>query len=467
MLLTFLSLLWSNSTADFIEKKCDFIEITKRGLSCEFNNILVPELTRVNIVERNTSIDCVSFRQSEIHMLPQDVFAKFPFLKYVDVELSQLKVIKADNFQGAEELKYFLARFNAISSLEKETFLQAPKLKFILLQFNQISYIHPQAFKGLDMLEALYLDDNRLTTLSEHILDYLPSLLHFSMSFNNLTSVHDDLFMKTTRLETLNLGHNLLQHFNDTQFVYMPNLERVHLNHNNFTNLNLVACKSSEINVDENNLEVIELNKWTKKVSAQGNPVKKLILHEHYGAGRYYNFSFNEVSEIVFFVHEHCCTAENLENFELLTQAFGDLSQKGLNTKEWICVFLKSVGYETSNGFVVNNVCTKMNGMPLQPRTMSTSSFIENNNEDNSYDDSQSVLTTTIRSNDTIFDGSNFHVESTTTNNDFELANIEEINSNTTETYETTAEKGIWKSIKTKASGLKESVVRKWNNWIG
>lgn len=437
LLLALLSLLLSSISADFIEKECDFIEISKRGLCCEFNNILVPELTRVNIVERNTSIDCVSFRQSEIHMLPQDVFAKFPYLKYVDVELSQLKVIKADNLRGAEELRYFLARFNGISSLESETFLQAPKLKFILLQFNQISNIHAQAFKGLDALEALYLDDNRITTLSEYTLDYLPSLLHFSMSFNNLTSIPNDLFMKTTRLETLNLGHNLLQYFNDTQFEYLPNLERLHLDHNNFKKLDFIACKSSEINVDGNDLEVIELNKWTKKISARGNPVKKLILHEHYGAGRYYNFSFNEVSEIVFYVHEHCCTAENLENFELLTKAFGDLSQKDLRTNEWICVFLKSVGYETSNGFVVNNVCTKMNGMPASSITIIRT-------EDDSESDDRNIYEST--------------------SNAFELANDD---LNTTESYETKAEKGIWKSIKTKASGLKESVVSKWKNWIG
>lgn len=460
--MTFLSLL-SSSSADFIETKCDLITITERGLSCEFNNILAPELTRINIVERNTSIDCVSFRQSEIHMLPQDVFEKFLYLKYIDVELSQLKVIEADNFGNAKELKYFLARFNGISSLESETFLQAPKLKFILLQFNQISYIHPQTFKGLDVLEVLYLDDNRITTLSEYTLHYLPNLLHFSMSFNSLTRIPNELFMKTTRLETLNLGHNMLQHFNDTQFNYLPNLERVHLDHNNLMKLDLVGCKSSEIKVDENNLEVIELNKWTKKISARGNPVKKLILHEHYGAGRYYNFSFKEVSEIIFFVHEHCCNAENLENFELLTQAFGDLSQKDLKIDEWICVFLKSVGYETSNGFVINNVCTKMNGMPP---TRIVSSFTGKINEVLSNNDSQSNLTATLRSNGAIFDKTKFDYDSTI--KDFEQANVEEIIvANTTESYETTAKKGLWKTIKNKASGLKESVVRKWENWIG
>lgn len=448
-----------SSEADFIEIGCSSIEMSDQGLRCEFNNILLPELTKLNVIELNTSIESVSFHQSQLYTLPQDIFAKFPSLKHIDAEMTHLKVISADNFRSADELKYFLARFNDITNLESETFIQAPKLKFIVLQYNEIMTIHPHTFKGLNFLEALYLDFNRITSLSDNILDFLPNLLHLSLSFNNLTSISNGLFMKTTKLETLNFGHNLLTHFNDSHFDYIPNLERLQLDHNKLKNLDLVACKSTEIDVSDNELEVIELSKWTKTLSAWGNSIKKLILHEHYGAQRKYNFSFKDVNEIVFFVHEHCCAAESLENFQLLTESFGDLSSKNLKTNEWLCVFLKSIGYETSNGFVVNNVCTKMSGM--LPSTISTIEEITVNVPNYQED----FLTSTLKFNDDYeieelsknYTGINFD----NVTSDDEIAIVKQINA--TENYEN----GIWKSLKSKAKNLKESFKNKWNTWIG
>lgn len=345
-----------------------------------------------------------------------------------------MKVMKPDNFENANQLKYILAKFNELTSLESETFSLCPQLKFIVLQHNQISSIHSRAFYGLNNLEALYLDHNRMTALPTNTLEHLPKLLHFSMSFNNLTTLPDDLFMHNEKLETLNLEHNLLTSFNDEQFHNLPYLERVQLNHNNLSELNLFACKSAEINVERNRLREIQLNKWTQVVTAWDNPVEKVVLHEHYGTGRAYNFSFSDVKEIVFYVHEHCCSIENLENFYILTLSFGDLSNKNLDVNDWDCKFKKNIGYNSDKGYVTNNVCVRNE----EVKTV-TAAFVPTTEK------------------------SMFSPEFNTEiySEDEQTAIVEEFS--TTESYENKTEKGYWKSFKSKVG----NAVSKLKSWAG
>lgn len=477
---------WSHG--ERIEAECGFIEKTDRGLQCEFNNIFTVNSTEFVITETNRVIDAVSFRQSELFTVPSDLFRKFSQLKHLDVELTELKKISAENFRNANSLKYFLARYNGIEEIKSVTFESCPLLKFIVLQYNQISSIERNAFDGLDNLEALYLDYNNLKALPQGMLNPLTSLIHFSMAYNNLTHVPDDLFINTDKLETLNLGHNQLTSFNDIQFTSLPNLERVQFDHNRLKTLDFRDCKSTEINVDMNEIEALELNKWTRVVSAWGNPVTKFSLHEHYGTGRNYNFSFAKVNEITFFVNENCCTKENLENFHILTQSFGDLSEKRFDVNDWRCEFLKTIGYESPQGLVVNNVCKKLSHdfvtessledettgwtytMPTRVTTVQSRSRIFNQED---FIESDEIPTTVkpresmedLSLSPNIFTGLNIETLPERRTTTEENAFVKEIFP--TETYEEKCEKGIFKTVKTKVSGWKNKVVSKWNDWVG
>jgi len=478
--------------AELASIECNFIETSERGLRCVFKDVLTFQSTHINVVDRNISVEAVTFHQSELFSVPSDIFLKFPQLRHLDVEQTQLKVIKSDNFYNASHLKYFLAKFNEISKLESETFSSCPQLRYIVLQHNRINDIHPRAFYGLNHLEILYLDYNRVIVLPSNLLDYLPNLMHFSMTYNNLSSIPDNLFMNNEKLETLNLGHNLLTSFDDEQFASLRHLEHVQLAFNNLSELDLSACKSIEINVDNNNLREIQLNKWTKIVSAWENPVKKLVLHEHYGTGRTYNFSFNDVSEIVFFVHEQCCSLENLENFYILTLSFGDLSEKNLNTNEWNCKFRKTIGYESDKGYITNNVCVKdqianlstksrtnvLETSTSESHTSTESIKVTSESQIASFSTTELYKVTSTSSIETTISPESSEqstendeqVTSSTTqepyiNSDEFSANIDEFT--TGESSETTTEKGVWKTLKKKVGGLKSSVVNKWNSWVG
>lgn len=459
--------------------ECGFIEKTDRGLQCEFNNIFTSNTTEVIVTENNELIDAVSFRQSELYSVPENLFNKFPNLKHLDVELTQMKEILSENFRGANELKYFLARFNEISILRNQTFLFSRRLKFIVLQYNMIEIIDSGAFEGLEKLEALYLDYNKLKTISPGLLDSVRSLVHFSVAYNSLASVPELLFSYNEKLETLNFGHNLLESFDGNQFKYLPNLEHVQFDHNKLKELDLRTCKSTEINVDKNEIERLELNKWTRFVSATGgNQIKTLILHEHYGTGRTYNFSFSEVNEIVFFVNKNCCTLESLENFYLLTQSFGDLGNKDLDVNEWNCRFSQTLEYITPNGLVANNVCTKSAASIISTEketlfstTRNPEDFVTNGESQpsSSLKPRESMEDTSLSTN--IFSGMNIETlneKLTTTEANSYTGYVEEVSLTSNEnSYEKKCEKGIFKTVKTKVIGWKNKVVTKWNDWVG
>lgn len=407
---------------------------------CEFSNVRASKFNEIFITEVNREIEAAAFRQSELFRVPSDLFRVFPKLKHVDVELTDLKELNASDFHYANEMRFFLARFNQITEIRANTFVTCPKLKYIVMQNNKISHVDKAALNGLTSLEALFLDHNQLITLPDEFLQPVANLVHFSMSHNQLNGIPDDFFVQSEKLETLNVGHNFLTFFNERQFDKMQHLEQVQLNHNKLKNISFKTCQSVEIIVDENDLEILELNKFTRFASAWKNPLKTLILHEAYGTGRFFNISTDFLDEITFFVNEDCCTIEYLEDFQTVIHSFGDLSRKNFTLNEWHCKFEKTVEYQSQNGRVLNNVCRRqINSLVIKSESTTTKTDIES-----------------------IF----AEFETTIDPETEEMANVVEISTSTL-SYDEIVEKGIWKSMKRKVSGWKNRAMKKWNDWVG
>ncbi|CAO1390442.1 unnamed protein product [Diamesa serratosioi] len=492
---------------------CGYIEKTDRGVQCEFNNIYTLPSTEIVVTESNRSMDAVSFRLSELYQVPSDLFLKFKEMKHLDLELTQLQELFSENFRNANNLLYFMARFNALTQLREETFVHCKSLKYIILQYNNISTIHANAFEGLTKLEGLYIDYNPIITITASILKPLTNLENFSAAHCKLKTIPNDMFMTNERIATLNLGNNELDYFNDEQFDNLPNLESIFLNDNKFKKLDLTYCKSTEINIERNQLEEIGLNKWNRLLTAWENPIRNFTIHEHYGVGRTYNFTFNAVNEITFFVNEECCTKENLETFSVMIQSFGDLSTKGFEIDDWTCQLLKSVGYQSKAGMVVNVVCknnsptVNANVVPVyvRPTTEATPAPVpvttrkpslshirnvedsESQEEDNInvFEETPTSTSQTIYQDpaestakpresmedlikpavDSLFTGINIETldETRSTTVNPSLYGGEEQNTTTTDSeYEKKCEKGIVKVVKKKFFQLKDAAVKSW-----
>ena len=500
------------------EMDCGYIEKTDRGIQCEFNNIYMESDTDIIVTENNKSMDAVSFRLSELYQVPSDLFRQFKEMKHLDLEMTQLQELFSENFRNANNLLYFMARYNSLTQLREETFVHCKSLKYIILQYNNISIIHPNAFEGLTKLEGLYIDYNPIKTITGSILKPLTNLENFSAAHCRLNTIPNDMFTSNERMSTLNLGNNELEYFNDEQFDNLPHLESIYFNDNKFKKLDLTYCKSTEINVERNQLEEIGLNKWNRLLTAWENPIKNFTLHEHYGVGRTYNLTFDAVNEITFFVNEQCCTRENLETFGVMVQSFGDLSTKGFDIQDWTCQLLKSVGYQSQAGMVVNVVCkhnsaSAGNAIPTYVRpapevtsapevtpapaefpttTRKTSiTNIRNVEDSDSEEDDSSFydrLTTpshedmtesTVKpresmedlakpAGDSLFTGINIETldETRSTTVDPSLYAGDDEDYSTTESYEKKCEKGIIKVVKKKVGEWKDAAVKKWNKWF-
>jgi hypothetical protein len=175
-----------------------------------------------------------------------------------------------------------------------------------------------------------------------------------------------------------------------------------------------------------------------------GNKIRNLTLHEHYGTGRSYNFSFSDVSTITFFVNEKCCPKEELESFSTMVRTVGDLGKAGLAEENWRCKVLRTLGYQTLIGLIINVECRMFNEELLDSDEELFGPFVT-------------------------IDYSELNIETLTEkpggDQETEIFSDADIEASVVEIFPTTAKpyESIWKKLKHKASGWKN----KFKNWIG
>lgn len=421
-----------------VEHECDRIEDSEQGKLCAFENIRIVNDSTVFHISKASSqeVEAAQFRNSTLSRVPMELFRVFPRLKHIDVDATGLKELNLADFVNANELQYFLASFNQIERISARTFAACEKLEYIVMSHNSITQIEERAFDGLVSLEAIFLDNNQLTSLPENLLNSAFNLQFLSISNNKLTQLPDELLINCEKLLALNYANNLLTSFNEKQFEKLQKLEHLRLDHNRLNALNLSSCRSVEVIIDNNKLQQLELHSSTRYVSAIGNPLKRIILHEHYGS-RHYNFSFDLVNEIVFFVAEHCCTAESLENFQDLIHSFGDLAKKNLTAvHDWQCKLEQTVAYwNEANERVINDVCKRIETIQ------------SNLSEVESTEPTLELMT----------------MATTESQPEIELLSTAPESSELT----TTTEPGLWKSMKSRMSGWKTKAKNKWSNVVG
>lgn len=434
--------------------KCKSIEVTDQGVQCKFENVFATSLTNLVVNEENFSVETVSFENSRLHEIPNDIFRKFQNLKYLDVDSTGLQKITKENFANCKNFKYLLARKNEIYQLYENTFTNCLLVKIVILDDNRISFVDLNAFAGLRNLKGLSLSGNRLTSLMENVFKPLINLEILRLDSNKFNSIPDDLFKFNDRLKVLKLSNNNLTEFNDKIFNKMPFLEEFSIANNNLTELDLTYCRSTEIDVMNNQLIDVALNKWNERFYGQGNPIQNLTLHEHYGTLRVYNMSFEKVHTITLFVSEKCCPKRHLQKFTDMIQNFGDLKRKGFNARQWRCKILKTLGYRVKSGMIINVECRKFN-----------EEFLD------SEESNEEILFGPI----VTIDYSEINIE-TLTEPPFntEVIGIADVDATIVEVFPITPkipdkkhEDGIWTKIKQKASGWKNKVVTKFSSFFG
>lgn len=130
--------------------------------------------------------------------------------------------LKADLFQGLEQLQFLILPSNSISEVVKDSFKGISELKILALNNNQIRSLSPGIFDGLIRLESLQLEGNDLTTLPKSLFANLKKLRQINLQQNKLKKIDFTFEAKLPQLEIVNLIDNLCidGYFSNTTGIY-------------------------------------------------------------------------------------------------------------------------------------------------------------------------------------------------------------------------------------------------------
>lgn len=105
-------------------------------------------------------------------------------LTTLSIQNSQLKEIKATDFDGMQELEYLNLFDNYLSYLPSDTFSSLKKLKRIHLGANKIEEIPNDLFSNNLILEKIHLHENNIKYLSPEVFDGLTKLNFVTLEYN-------------------------------------------------------------------------------------------------------------------------------------------------------------------------------------------------------------------------------------------------------------------------------------------
>lgn len=150
---------------------------------CNLTNVVIANNEEV-IITPNSTVLGVRFERSIVKYLPNAIFKAFTNLEVVDVENSGLETLESADFEGADNLVSFYARFNKLKSLGTSIFKNAPNMQIFLVSYNEIEVVSRYVFDGATKIIEAHLDENKITSLVFESFKSL-SALNYLMLQNN------------------------------------------------------------------------------------------------------------------------------------------------------------------------------------------------------------------------------------------------------------------------------------------
>lgn len=169
-----------------------------------------------------TVISSTTLHESELHdnvtsmhitrtintSLPNGIDRKFPNLKNLRVELTDMASLSEIDTDGLHNLHNLYLGNNKISSIAEGTFRNFPWLHLLYLHGNQLTQLPRSTFERLTNLERLWLNDNHLTEIHVELLLENKSLNRLYLQNNKLLVIVEGSFDHKT-LETVDLRGNV------------------------------------------------------------------------------------------------------------------------------------------------------------------------------------------------------------------------------------------------------------------
>lgn len=230
------------------------------------------------------NVDLLSFYESSISYLPDNLFYVFPNIKKLHCNACMLRKLSQCSFRNARSLKYFYARRGNIERLTEDTFLFTPNIEDLRLDAHMIEVIEENAFNGLANLKILDLYHNFIKNIDETTFKPLASLEELWLANNRIEILDPKIFKSNTKLKKLYLSRNRISVIDPKLLQNLNKLETINFSFNDCTSF-LVTGKLATIQehfkkntckCNERNRLEYKLKLTAAKVIQQNHEIKNL-----------------------------------------------------------------------------------------------------------------------------------------------------------------------------------------------
>lgn len=196
-----------------VEIACNelIVNITKEECTINFLHLSPTDVVTIKGKPIQLAVKTkITFVQSSMFLLPNQLFTKFVNLAILKAEGANIQTIHTKTFIDAENLQILLLANNFITTLPATAF-NAAALKVIDLSNNLIETINQNAFYNSPSLTKLILSNNKLKSILPNTFNNLSSLMELHIDGNMLTTFTSNHLMLNHLYNVINLSKNPIE----------------------------------------------------------------------------------------------------------------------------------------------------------------------------------------------------------------------------------------------------------------
>ncbi|KPJ12130.1 Leucine-rich repeat and immunoglobulin-like domain-containing nogo receptor-interacting protein 2 [Papilio machaon] len=223
---------WTDSTVQDLDQdlflglyKLEYIDLSRNEI----------QRAKDELFARLNNLVYLNLSRNKIDDIPRSTFKFLDNLEILDVSHNHLHVIPFQVFGPLTRLKYLDISHNKIATFLDYFFKPNRQLKQLFLNNNSLVEITSKALVNLKELEILDLSANKLDYIPKSILDHFEHLTDLNLSYNNFQNISYDAFKKLYKLKWLDMGGNRLKWLPAGLFQNNENLETFYLDNTQIT----------------------------------------------------------------------------------------------------------------------------------------------------------------------------------------------------------------------------------------
>lgn len=216
---------------------------TATQLSC---TAIIPDglrLTRAALADYGPILE-ITWIDSSIHSLEQDLFQNLTQLVLLDLSRNQLTRTEPGLFSGLRHLTKLNISRNSLEDIPPYSFTDLVSLEVLDVSHNSLHVIPFHVFAPMTRLHYLDISHNRIVTFQNHYFKPNKQLKSLFLNNNSLVKITSNALVDLRELETLDLSSNGLEYLPKYMFDSFDRLRRLNISTNHIQNISKEAFKN-------------------------------------------------------------------------------------------------------------------------------------------------------------------------------------------------------------------------------